>query len=321
MSYDMPYPELEEYKGVNPKPYDFYTFWEERMKESGEVPLHYEVCESEITGNGACLFYDLWFTGVRGERLYAKYIRPVCDDAVPVVLQFHGYPGASRSWFEQASFAGMGYAVIAMDCPGQGGKSQDIGGYDGTTVSGHLVLGLDGDTKDMYYVRLFQNIDVLVRIVQELDGLDTSRIYVNGASQGGGLACVCAALHPDIVRKAVILYPFLSDYERVFDLKHDEIAYEGLRYYARWYDPMGENRERMFHKLGYIDAHNFASMIQADVLFGISLADEVCPPSTQFAVYNQLVCKKEKHCFPGYGHEEIADFDDKILAFLQEDVA
>lgn len=43
------------------------------------------------------------------------------------------------SWFEQASFAGMGMAPIALDCPGQGGPSEDIGGFEGTTVAGHIV--------------------------------------------------------------------------------------------------------------------------------------------------------------------------------------
>jgi cephalosporin-C deacetylase-like acetyl esterase len=43
----------------------------------------------------------------------------VCDAPVPLVLQFHGYPGSSRSWLEQSSYAGMGMAIIALDCPGQ----------------------------------------------------------------------------------------------------------------------------------------------------------------------------------------------------------
>lgn len=93
----------------------------------------------------------------------------------------------------------MGYAILASDCPGQGGKSQDIGGYAGTTVSGHIFAGLDGNQKDMFYVRLYQNICILLRIVKELKGIDTNHIYVNGASQGGGLATVCSALHPDII--------------------------------------------------------------------------------------------------------------------------
>lgn len=112
--------------------------------------------------------------------------RPKSDKPLPLVLQFHGYPGASRSWLEQSSFAGMGYALLAMDCPGQGGKSQDIGGFLGTTVSGHLIAGLDGEPKDMYYVRLYQNIRILCRIVRQMKDIDQRRIYINGASQGAG---------------------------------------------------------------------------------------------------------------------------------------
>ena len=67
---------------------------------------------------------------------------------MPLVLQFHGYPGASCSFAEQASFAGMGMALIAMDCPGQAGYSVD--GFLGTTVSGHIVAGLDGPAEGMY---------------------------------------------------------------------------------------------------------------------------------------------------------------------------
>lgn len=85
-----------------------------------------------------------------GARIYAKYLRPHSDKPVPLVLQFHGYPGASRSFAEQASFAGMGMALIAMDCPGQAGYSVDVGGFLGTTVSGHIVAGLDGPAEGMY---------------------------------------------------------------------------------------------------------------------------------------------------------------------------
>ena len=109
---------------------------------------------------------------------------------MPLVLQFHGYPGASRSFAEQASFAGMGMALIAMDCPGQAGYSEDVGGFLGTTVSGHIIAGLDGSPERMYYVRLHQNIRILCRLVRELDGIDTSRVFVNGVSRrlaGSGL--------------------------------------------------------------------------------------------------------------------------------------
>ena len=310
--------ELGAYHGTAPCPADFDAFWDARVKEAREIPLQYTFSPAQLPEFETCRYFDLWFTGMGGARVHAKYVKPEREGKIPVVLQFHGYPGASRSWLEQSSFAGMGFALLAMDCPGQGGPGEDPGGYQGTTVSGHIVAGLDGDPKDMYYVRLFQNICVLCRIVREMPEIDQRKIVINGASQGGGLGLVCAALNPDLPWKAAILYPFLSDYQKVWELGADEIAYEGIRYYSRWFDPDHSRNGEWFHKLGYIDVHNFAPRVRCEVLFGTGLADNICPPITQFSVYNGLGCKKRHVFFPDYAHEEIQAFDDLLISFFSE---
>lgn len=308
---------LDGYLGTTPIPEDFDEFWAARMAEADQAPLDYSVTQAaEVPSFDTCEYLDLWFTGMGGAKLYAKYLKPVSDKPLPLVLQFHGYPGASRSWLEQSSYAGMGMAIIAMDCPGQGGFGDDIGGYAGTTVTGHIVAGVDGPAEKMYYVRFHQNVRILCRIVRDLEGIDLSRVFINGASQGGGLGLACAALNADLINRAAILYPFLSDYRMVWELGADVIAYEGLRYYSRWFDPDEENQEKWFAKLGYIDSKNFAHMIRCPILFGTGLEDTICPPQTQCAVYNNLNCPKKRYLFPGFGHEEIQDFDDMILDFF-----
>lgn len=308
---------LQNYLGSNPKPDDFENFWKDRIDEANHVPIEYNVQASDITSS-TCQFLELYFKGIKGEMLYAKYIRPNTTEKIPLVMQFHGYPGASRSFMELATFVGMKQAVIAMDCPGQGGRSHDSGGYQSTTVSGHLIAGIDGYPKDMYYVRLYQNIHILMNIVKQLDGIDTDKIYVNGASQGAGLATVCAALHPHDIKKAVLLYPFLSDFLQVYNSDFDTIAYEGIRYYFRWFDPQGKRKNEIFTKMGYFDVHHFAPYVQAKVMFGCSLKDQICHPLTQMAVYNNIHSTKHIHYFPAYDHEEIMAFDDEILHFLGE---
>lgn len=173
-----------EYRGAMPRPSDFDLFWKDRMAEADAIELDYAIEAASVADSATCRFFDLWYTGMCGARLHAKYLKPVSEEPMPLVLQFHGYPGASRSWFEQASFAGMGMALIALDCPGQGGPSEDIGGFEGTTVAGHIVAGIDGDPASLYYVRLHQDIRILCRIVRELEGIDLARVFVNGASQG-----------------------------------------------------------------------------------------------------------------------------------------
>lgn len=308
---------LNAYRGITPRPKDFAAFWRRRMREADALPLRYRLTQSrEVPSFAGCEMLDLWFAGMEGGRLHAKYLRPISEAAVPLVLQFHGYPGSSRSWAEQASFVGMGMAVIALDCPGQGGWGFDAGGFHGPTASGHIIAGLDGPPEKMYYVRLYQNVRILCRIVGQLEKINVSRVFVNGGSQGGAIALACAALNRDLINRAVIQYPFLGDMRLVWELGADEIAYEGLRYYDRWFDPDGRRREQWFAKLGYIDTQNFASMVRCPVLFGTGLADTVCPPKCQCAVYNHLKCPKKRYLFPGRGHEEIQEFDDLLLDFF-----
>ncbi len=310
---------LEEYKGDFPAPKDFWEFWQKRMKEADRITSSFYMEKAKIPSFQKCEFYDFWYYGIHGERLYAKVILPTCTTPPPVILQFHGYPGASRSFLELASFAALGFAVVSPDCPGQGGLGEDTGGYVGTTVTGHLVAGLDGEVQDMYYVRLYQNFRILSNLLTKVPAIDGRQVFVNGASQGGGIGTAFCALNPDRVKKAAILYPFLSDFSKVWDLGADEIAYEGLRYYSRWFDPDGRKSKEMFRKLSYIDTKNFAPYVTCEVLFGTGLADTVCPVVTQTAVYNNLKCKKRRIFFEGFGHEEIQDFDDLLDAYFRED--
>lgn len=316
---DMPLEELKQYGGSMPMPEDFWDFWEEQKAKVRNMPLVYEIQPAEILHTARTEFYEIWMQGAGGGRLHIKYIKPVCSQDVPIILQFHGYPGSSRGWFEQASFAGQGMAVLAMECPGQGGLSEDLGGRTGTTASDHIIMGLDGPKEEMYYVQTFMDTCLMVRLAQELPGLDKDRIYVNGASQGAGLGLVCTALNHDVVRRCAALYPFLTDYRRAWDLDRDIVVFDGLKYYTRWFDPAGERLDETYMKLAYIDVLNFVSGITCPVLCGTGLMDEFIPPSAQFAAFGRIQSPKKHFVFPEYGHEEIPAFDDKLISFFGEE--
>lgn len=152
-----------------------------------------------------CDFLDLWFTGMAGARIYAKYLRPHSDKPVPLVLQFHGYPGASRSFAEQASFAGMGMALIAMDCPGQAGYSVDAGGFLGTTVSGATSSPAGRSGRWLVLRAAASEHPHFVPYRAPAAEIDLRRVFVNGRSQGGGLGLACCALNPGLINRAAIL--------------------------------------------------------------------------------------------------------------------
>jgi cephalosporin-C deacetylase len=154
----------------------------------------------------------------------------------------------------------------------------------------------------------------MVHLVQSLEFAAPGEIVVHGASQGGGLALVTAALFPE-VKKAAVAYPFLSDFRKAYEL--GGTAYEEFSWFFRIPDPRHEREEELFRKLAYLDVKNFAPSVKAEVMMALSLKDEVCPPPTQFAVYNNLSCPKKQYLYPDFGHEDLPGFTDLSCLFLR----
>lgn len=315
----MPIDELERYKGVNPKPKDFDAYWEKALAEMKAVESQMVITKAEFQAPTVeC--YDMYFTGVNGARIYVKHLRPKnVNGKTPAVLWFHGYKGETEDWVHYLGYASSGIAVFAMDVRGQGGKSEDVGGVCGNTIYGHISRGLaEEDPQKLFYRNVFLDTAQLARIVMDMDFVDAAKVYTFGGSQGGALCIACAALEPRIAKVAAE-YPFLCDYKRVWDMDLAEYAYVELREHFRHFDPRHERETEMFTKLGYIDLQHLASRIKASVLMFTGLMDRICPPSTQYALFNKLTCPKKHVIYPDFGHETLKDMFDITFDFLVND--
>lgn len=313
---DMPVEELEKYNGTNPKPVDFDEYWTKALDEMKAVDPQVVMTKADFqTPCVEC--YNMYFTGVNGARIYVKHLRPKnITGKIPAVLKFHGYSGDSADWYEKLGYAASGIAVFAMDARGQGGKSEDVGGVHGNTFHGHIIRGLsEEDPHKLLFRDIFLDTAELAKIAMDMDFVDETKVYATGGSQGGALTIACAALEPRVA-KAAPVYPFLCDYKRVWDMDLDIQAYAELKDYFRHYDPRHEREKEIFTKLGYIDLQYLAPRIQGDTLMFTGLMDNVCPPSTQYAAYNKMTCKKKHILYPDFGHEWLKDADDIIFDFL-----
>lgn len=314
---DMSMPELLKYQGISPKPEDFDQYWARALAELEAVDPQVELVPSEFQAPQAECF-DLYFTGVQGARIHAKYVRPkAAATPHPAVLQFHGYAWNSGDWNDKLAYASIGYSIAAMDCRGQGGRSEDAGQVKGTTLRGHIIRGLDDHPDKLLFRQIFLNTVQLARIVMSFPEVDEQRVGAMGGSQGGGLTIACSALEPRIKRLAPV-YPFLSDYRRVWEMDLAKDAYEELRNFFRFHDPLHKREEEIFNKLGYIDIQHLADRIQGEVLMAVGLMDTICPPSTQFAAYNKIQAPKQLEVYPDFGHEYLPGFGDRTLQFMLE---
>ncbi|MFC0213035.1 acetylxylan esterase [Paenibacillus chartarius] len=314
---DMPLEKLYSYEGVNPRPADFDAYWERALAEMKAVDPQVELIPSAFQVPFAECF-DLYFTGVRGARIHAKYVRPKgVQGEHPALVQFHGYTGNSGDWHDKLVYAALGFSIASMDCRGQGGLSEDTGGVKGTTHHGHFIRGLSDDPDNLLFRHIFLDTAQLAGIVMGFPEVDETRVGATGWSQGGALTIACAALEPRI-RKLAPVYPFLSDYKRVWQMDLAKDAYAELRTYFRHFDPQHVREDEVFTRLGYIDIQHLSSRIRGDVLMGVGLMDTVCPPSTQFAAYNKITAPKQLEIYPDFAHEGLPGMHDKIVQFMLE---
>ena len=314
---DMPLEELKKYKGSSPCPTDIDEYWEKAIAEMKKVDPGLELIPAEFQVPFAECF-DMYFTGVRGARVHAKYLRPKNSSTKhPAVLQFHGYKGNCGDWNDKLNYVAMGYSVAALDCRGQGGLSEDVGGVKGNTYKGHIIRGLDDSVDNLLFRHIFLDTAQLANIVMAMPEVDENRVGAMGGSQGGALTLACASLEPRI-KKLAPTFPFLCDYKRVWDMDLDLDAYAELREYFRLFDPLHEHEAEVFMKLGYIDLQNLVKRIKGEVFMNVGLMDTICPPSTQFAAYNKITAKKSMNLYPDFGHEHLPYMNDKVYQFMME---
>jgi cephalosporin-C deacetylase len=316
--FDLPLNKLKTYQGTNPRPRDFDAYWDKALKEMRATDPQPEFKANRDLKVSYAECFDLYFTGVGGARLHAKYLKPKGENKPgPALLQFHGYSMNSGDWFDKLPYVAAGFAVAALDCRGQGGSSEDKGGTRGNTLQGHIIRGLDGPPEGMLFRQIYLDTAQLARVVMDRPEVDPKRVGATGGSQGGGLTLACASLEPRIKRAAPV-HPFLSDYRRVWDLDLAKDAYDELTQYFRRFDPRHERENEIFTRLGYIDIQHLASRVRAEVLMVTGLSDMICPPSTQFAAYNKIRSKKRVELYPDFRHEWMPENSDRIFNFMME---
>ncbi|MDH7568569.1 MAG: acetylxylan esterase [Armatimonadota bacterium] len=312
---DMPLARLHQYEGRNPRPADMEAYWDGALAEMRGVDPQVELVPHPVDAPFAECFH-LYFTGVGGARIHAKYLRPkAAPEPHPAVLMFHGYSGNCGDWCDKLNYVARGYSVAALDARGQGGLSEDVGGVKGNTLRGHIIRGLDDAPEKLLFRQIYLDCAQLAGIVMAMPEVDAARVGATGGSQGGGLTLACAALEPRI-RRAAPIFPFLCDYRRVWEMDLASGAYEELKTYFRLFDPLHQREEEIWTRLGYIDCQHLAHRIRAEVLMAVGLMDTICPPSTQFAAYNKIRSPKRLLIYPDFGHESLPGVNDHVWEFM-----
>ncbi len=302
--FDLPLESLQTYQPDLPVPDDHAQFWADTLAQAREYPLDARFDKVE-TGLTLVDTYDVRFAGYGGHEIRGWLRMPARREGGPLttVVQFHGYNGGrglpidTHLWWPLA-----GYAQLSVDTSGQGagwqvGSTPDPEPGAGPEHAGFMTRGVLSP-QTYYYRRVFTDAVRAVEAARSHPELDPARVAVTGGSQGGGISLAVAGLLPDV--SAVMAdVPFLCAFPRAITLVDTDPYHEIVRFLRIQRDHL----ETVLRTLSYFDAAVLGRSARAQALFSVGLMDEICPPSTVYAAYNNYGGPKQISVYPFNEHE------------------
>jgi cephalosporin-C deacetylase-like acetyl esterase len=145
------------------------------------------------------------------------------------------------------------------------------------------------DPEKYYYRGAYMDCARAMQFLMSRPEVDTSRVGVEGSSQGGALALATAALDNRVAACSADV-PFLCDFPSGVVLC-TRGGLSGLRARFEASTPEGEAMRRT---LSYIDGSFMAAHIQCPTLIAVGQMDRTCPPQGGAAAYNHLSHRIER---------------------------
>jgi cephalosporin-C deacetylase len=312
--YDLPLERLREYRTQTAEPAGLDEWWAKRLDDARALARPIELHPYQADIYQPLEVYDAEFSGAGGDRIRAWYIKPAASENPPVVVRFIGYGGGRDVPSEHTLLPALGYALLVMDSRGQGGRWSSGATGDGAEGPENSQVMSRGITtpEDYYYTRIFTDAALAVEAALELSG--GRKIAVSGGSQGGGLALAAAALQRDKVAVCHADVPFLCDIQRAITLAPHAPYTEIPEFLSQNVALIPQALET----LRYVDCALLARRITAQCLLSVGLMDDICPPSTVFAAYNEITAAKDIAVYPYSGHDVPRIHAERQLRHLRE---
>jgi cephalosporin-C deacetylase-like acetyl esterase len=286
------------------EPADFDAFWQRGKDELAKVPLEARLTLLPDACTDKVNVYHVNFRTVnqawnpQPPRIYGILCEPKAPGKYPAVLKV---PGAGvRSYAGDPDLAARGAIVLEIGIHGiPVNLPQPV--YDamyGGALHSYWLNQLDN--KDAYYYRR-----VYLGCVRSNDFLASREMWngkdllVMGASQGGQLSLVTAALDPRVTALSAT-HPAMCD---VVAPLHGRAG--------GWPHPFrpGEDGKPSIHATpakiattGYYDSVNFARRIKVPGFYIWGYNDETCPPTSTYAAYNVISAPKTLAIQPEQAH-------------------
>jgi cephalosporin-C deacetylase len=279
------------------RPADFDAFWKASMDTLKKVAPNYKVIFRKDLSTKAKKVYLVEMQSYQNLLIRGWLVVPTYGKKLPVHYRVPGYVVELKPNMDNDDY-------IAFDINVRGnGNSRDAVSVGTDT---YCLVGIEDRDKYIYkgvYLDCIRGLDFLYANAKL--GIDTSKIYVEGGSQGGALGVVLASLD----KRVKVLTVQVPLYSNIHDAYKITNGYDSQVFPFKMFRKYQENHsgytwDKFFSVWDYYDPQNFAPNVKCPVLMGIGLLDMFCPPRCSISMYNHLgTANKEFVSVPNSTHE------------------
>lgn len=291
-------------------PLDFSTFWTNARNEQLKIPLDKKLVLLPGRSDSMINVYEVSIQNNRaGSRIYGILSVPKKPGKYPALLKV---PGAGiRAYYGDTVLAKKGIVTFEIGIHGVTVTQPNSFYYDLAfgPLNQYYFFNLD-DRDNYYYKRVYLGCLRAVDLLASLPEVDTSRIAVFGGSQGGALSIVTAALDKR-VKYVASFYPALSD---VTGYLHGRAG--GWPHMFNEKNISSVGLEEKINVSAYYDVANFASLLKVPGIYCWGYNDEVCPPTSIYAAYNNIQAEKQTVITKEAGHGLSGEQSKKVKDWL-----
>ncbi|MDZ7620043.1 MAG: acetylxylan esterase [Patescibacteria group bacterium] len=299
-----------------PVPDDFDQFWADQKAQLAKVPMNPKLTPVEVS-NADIECFDVQLDCLGGAPVSGYFGRPkdAKPGSLPAILWVHG--AGVRSSGLGSAVSGAGRGMLSMDINAHGIPNGKPAEYYEELKEGALkdYRFAGRESRDTIYFR-----GMYLRLVRAIDFLTSQpewngkTLAVVGHSQGGGQALAAGGLDPRVTAVGTGV-PAICD--------HAGRAIGRINGWPRLV-PMGDDDKPeplSLEASRYVDAVNFASRCKADAIMSVGFIDRTCPPTSNYAAYNQLQGKKQVINKPLMGHSSTPDIHQAFMEFIEASFA
>lgn len=302
---------------------DFNSFWQTALSELASVEPAYKLTEITDKSGSKRKIYLVEMNSIAdskgGEPVVIRgyYAEPVGSGKHAAIITYQGYDSAAYGpdgkptdpYCPDGNSGDMAEFILST----RGQSINNRAPY--TNTYGDWFAFNFGDKDTYYYRGAYMDAVRALDFIASRDKVDAGKIFAQGQSQGGALTIAAAALDPAGRLKAIApAVPFMGDFPDYF-----KVAAWPRSVAVKCASEKGLTDEQMYRFLSYFDTKNLAPAIKCPVIQAIGLQDDICPPHTNMAPYNNLkVANKKLVVNPMNAHSVPSTWHNEYMAWFNQ---